>query len=117
MTTPAPYRAGILAIARTYGRKRMERMLPPETRIAAIKSGLAFDDYLLEGATLPIVPAGAQPEYVSIYPSAQYVPHPETGSVEVRIDVAWRHAPDKSWTIGSWPTFEAWSAEMDSLDA
>jgi hypothetical protein len=101
-----PYRAGILRVSKTF--HGCARALPPEHRVSATQDipGLFAEDWLVEGPSLPVVPASGRPAEVML-----------TFQVEqcdgaIRLMAYWWHAQATLWTLGEWPNFAAFERDF-----
>lgn len=105
------YRAGVVQIADCFLDAARRWLLPPEHRVAAIRGfDWAGEEWLVEGPTLPPVPASGVPELVEI--SCRVAKDPNTGAIS--LCARWQHAADKPWTMGSWPNLDAYLREFNS---
>jgi hypothetical protein len=101
------YRAGVMRVAKEF--PRAERMLPPEHRIAAIKDlpDICAEDWLIEGPSMPAVAASEVPGPVEVVTTLR---NGREGQVGVFAN--WRHAETWRWTIGVWPSFQAFKRDF-----
>jgi len=107
MNGPA-YRAGVMRITKElapFG----ARGLPPEHRLAAVKDlpALVCEDWLIEGPTMPQVPASG------VLLSVEMLVTIRQGT-EGRVGVFanWRHDPTWRWTVGVWPSMAEFRSEQ-----
>ena len=95
------YRAGILAISHCHV-ARFAEFLPSEHRIAARNDHEGFTEFLVEGRTLPVVPAGATPGEVililTLEPNLKFA----SASLYVATGTSRETSPGMSPT-GPWP--------------
>lgn len=111
-------RAGLLLVSKEYGVARVRRALPPEHVIDAERPACLGDgiELLIRGPLLPEQAGAAEPPTVVIV-GTMHEAAPGKGvklTAVFREDTAAR--PDSAeWTIGEWPSLDAYRAEMDAL--
>jgi hypothetical protein len=113
MTNADVYRAGMLSVPHGLPVDGLQRLLPPEHRIAGISPGARSDRFIIEGASLPPVsPAGFPPSVVLLL-ELRY------DGAAVEVHGSWGHDEAQRWLIDRWADFDAYKRDaiLDPLDS
>jgi hypothetical protein len=103
------HRAGVLKVLVEH-RLRLRHTLPPEHRLAAIRPiDDDVEEWLIEGPSMPLAAPDTGPATVELVATVRY----QEVSGHFSLDCCWAHAPDDSWTLGTWPTHAAFVSDWN----
>jgi hypothetical protein len=103
------YRAGVLRVSSCFPEQWVQRTLPPDHRIVAIKRGYcSSEQYLIEGPSLPIADPDGTPATVEIIQTMIAL---DDDRVKIVAHWGFMGVTSPCWVVGEWESTEAYRAE------